>query len=106
VRDVFVHEKVREYIVRIIQRTRDSVHLTLGASPRASMMLFRAAQGFAAVQGRAYVVPDDVKTLVPWVLEHRLLLNPESRLRRVTTSAVLREILKEVPVPTGSVTMG
>lgn len=106
VRDVFVHEKVREYIVRIIQRTRDSVHLTLGASPRASMMLFRAAQGFAAVQGRAYVVPDDVKTLVPWVLEHRLLLNPESRLRRVTTSAVLREILKEVPIPTGSVTMG
>ena len=101
VKEIFVHEKVRDYIVRLVQRTRDSTHLTLGGSPRASMMLFRAAQAFAAVQGRSYVIPDDIKVLVTPVLQHRLILNPESRLRRVTADSVLAEILKEVAVPAG-----
>ena len=104
VREIFVHEKVREYMLRLIARTRDNIHLTLGASPRASMMLFRAVQAFAAVQGRGYVIPDDVKQLSHPVLEHRLMLNPESRLRRVSTRSVLQDILKEVPIPTGSTT--
>lgn len=102
VREVFVHDKLREYMLRVITRTRDSVHLALGASPRASMALFRAAQSFAAVQGRGYVIPDDIKTLAHPVLEHRLILNPESRLRRMTSERVLQEILKEVPVPAGT----
>ena len=102
VKEIYVHEKLREYLLRIVNRTRDSVHLTLGASPRASMMLFRAAQAYAAVAGRAYVLPDDIKFLARPVLEHRLALNPESRLRRVTTEAVLNDILKETPVPSGT----
>lgn len=102
VREVFIHEKVREYLLRIVHRTRDSTHLSLGASPRASMALFRASQAYAAVQGRGYVIPDDIKLLAQPVLEHRLILNPESRLRRVTQESVLRDILKEVPVPTGA----
>lgn len=101
VREIFVHEKVREYLLRVVARTRDSSHLTVGASPRASMMLFRAAQAYAAVAGRSYVLPDDVKYLVKPVLQHRLLVNPESRLRRVTAEAVLNDILKEVRVPAG-----
>ena len=104
IRDIHVHEKVREYILRVVHRTRDSTHLSLGASPRASMALFRACQSFAAVQGRTYVIPDDVKALAHPVLEHRLILNPESRLRRVTTNSVLRDILAEVPVPAGTMT--
>ena len=80
---------------------RDASHLTLGASPRATMMLFRASQAMAAVQGRSYVIPDDAKTLAAPVLEHRLILHPESRLRRVTVNSVLRDIMKEVPVPAG-----
>ncbi len=104
VKEIFVHEKVREYLLRIVARTRDSVHLTLGASPRASMMLFRAAQAYAAVSGRTYVLPDDIKILARPVLEHRLALNPESRLRRVTSEAVLNDILKETTVPSGSYT--
>lgn len=99
VRDIYVDEKVRDYLLRIIHRTRDSTHLSLGASPRSGMMLFRAAQALAAVQGRGYVIPDDIKLLAPPVLEHRLILNPESRLRRVSTQSVLREILAEVAVP-------
>jgi MoxR-like ATPase len=101
VRDIFVHDKVREYLLRLIHRTRDSTHLSLGASPRASMALFRAAQAYAAVQGRGYVIPDDIKILAHPVLAHRLILNPESRLRRVTQQSVLDGILKEVPVPAG-----
>ncbi len=99
VRDIFIHAKVREYMLRIVARTRDHAHLLLGASPRASLMLFRCCQGYAAVLGRGYVIPDDVKALVFPVLEHRLILNPESRLRKVTVSSVLKEILNEVPVP-------
>ena len=102
VREVFVHEKVREYLLRIIARTRDSTHLSLGASPRASMAFFRAAQAYAAVQGRGYVIPDDIKLLAQPVLQHRLILNPESRLRRVTQGQVMQDILKEVAVPAGS----
>ncbi len=101
IRDIFVHEKVRDYIVRLVHRTRDSTHLTLGGSPRASIMLFRASQAYAAVEGRSYVIPDDVKALVTPVLQHRLILNPESRLRRVTTETVLADMMKEVAVPAG-----
>jgi len=101
VREIFVHEKVREYLLRVVARTRDSSHLTVGASPRAAMMLFRASQAYAAVAGRSYVLPDDVKYLAKPVLQHRLLVNPESRLRRVTAEAVLNDILKEVRVPAG-----
>ena len=101
IREIFVHAKLRDYILRLVARTRDSTHLTLGASPRASMMLFRAAQAYAAVLGRTYVIPDDIKALSVPVLEHRLILNPESRLRRVTTRSVMRDILAEVAVPAG-----
>lgn len=101
VREVFVHAKIRDYLLRIIARTRDSTHLALGASPRASMALFRVAQSYAAIQGRGYVIPDDIKYLAGPVIEHRLILNPESRLRRVTQESVLRDILAEVAVPAG-----
>jgi MoxR-like ATPase len=101
IREIFLHEKIRDYILRLVNRTRDSTHLTLGGSPRASMALFRGAQAYAAVEGRSYVLPDDVKVLAHPVLEHRLILNPESRLRRVTTHSVLRDIIAEVPVPAG-----
>ncbi|MBI5094385.1 MAG: MoxR family ATPase [Candidatus Hydrogenedentes bacterium] len=102
VREIFVHEKVRDYILRLVNRTRDSVQLSLGASPRASIALFRAAQAYAAVQGRGYVLPDDIKALAHPVLEHRVILNPEARLRRATSQGVLRDILTEVAVPAGS----
>jgi MoxR-like ATPase len=102
IRQIFVHEKIREYMLRVVSRTRDSTHLTLGASPRASIAFFRAIQSYAAVQGRSYAIPDDVKFLAHPVLEHRLILNPESRLRRVTTSSLLRDIVNEVTVPAGA----
>lgn len=101
VRQIFVHEKVREYLLKLVTRTRQSSHLTVGASPRASIALFHMAQALAAIQGRGYVIPDDVKTLAHPVIQHRLILNPESRLRRVTSHALLAELIAEVKVPAG-----
>ena len=65
------------------------------------MALFRCAQAFAAIEGRGYVIPDDIKALAHPVIEHRLILNPESRLRRVTPYSVLHDILEQVSVPAG-----
>lgn len=99
VRQVFVDDKVSRYIVQLIQATREHYDVILGGSPRASMALLRCAQAFAAVNGFDFVLPDDVKQIAPHVLGHRLILRPESRLRKKTVAVVLDEILNAVPVP-------
>jgi len=96
VRQIFVHEKVRDYLIQLVTRTRQSSHLTVGASPRASMALFRMAQAYAAIQGRGYVIPDDIKALA------HPIIDPESRLRRVTARSVLADLIAEVRVPAGA----
>jgi MoxR-like ATPase len=99
VRAVHVDEKVARYIVQLAQATREHPDLLLGASPRASMALLRCAQAFAAVHGFDFILPDDVKQMIPHVLGHRLILRPESRLRKKTVAGLLAEILNAVPVP-------
>jgi len=99
IRKVFVHERVRDYVVRIVHNTRADPDLALGAGPRASLCLFRTAQALAALNGRDFVLPDDIKTTAPSVLEHRVILNPESRLRRKTTRDVIKGILEHTPAP-------
>lgn len=99
VREVHVDEKVRRYLMQLVHETRVHDDLALGASPRASLALFRTAQAMAAILGRSFVLPDDVKRVAPAVLTHRLILRPESRLRKVTSVGVVEEILGEVPVP-------
>ena len=100
VRDVHVDPKVRQYLLQIVHLTRESEELSLGGSPRASLALFRAAQAMAAVRGRNYVQPDDVKRIAQPVLTHRLILRPESRLRKVTTTQVVQDVIDEIAVPT------
>lgn len=99
VREVHVDPKIRRYIVQIVQGTRESDELALGASPRASIALFRTSQALAAVGGRNFVQPDDVKRVAAPVLTHRMILKPEARLRKVTAASVVEEIVEEVPVP-------
>lgn len=99
VRDIHVDDKVRRYILQIVHATRTSEELALGASPRASIALFRAAQAMAALRGRTYVQPDDVKRVAMAVLTHRLIVRPESRLRKVTAESILTELIADVPVP-------
>jgi MoxR-like ATPase len=99
VRLVHVDAKVREYIVQIVRGTREHDAVRLGASPRASLALFRAAQALAAIQGYEFVLPDDVKEIAPVILGHRLILRPESRLRKATVGEVIGQVLDRVPVP-------
>jgi MoxR-like ATPase len=99
VRAVHADEKVGRYIVEVIQATREHPDLSLGGSPRASMAMLHCAQAFAAVHGFDFVMPDDVKQMAHHVLGHRLIMRPESRLRKKTAAGALEEILNRVPVP-------
>jgi MoxR-like ATPase len=99
VREVFVDEKVKRYIIEIITTSREHMDVQLGGSPRASIALFRTSQALAALRGHDFVLPDDVKRMCAPVLAHRLILKPESRLRKITPQQVVDEILAQVPVP-------
>ena len=90
---------VRRYCVRLVRATREEAAFDLGASPRASLALFRAARAAAAVEGRDFVLPDDVKRMAPFVLTHRLILSSQSRLRGRQSKDILQEVLRRVPVP-------
>ena len=96
---VHVEDAVAEYVVRLCRATRDHAAFDLGASPRASLALFRASRALAAMDGRDYVRPDDVKRLAQPVLAHRLVLSSQTRLRGRSADDVLDEILHEVAVP-------
>ncbi len=100
IRDVHVDKKVRDYILKIVHSTRDHDDVALGGSPRASIALFRSSQALAAIRGHDFVLPDDVKRVAPAVLGHRLIIKPESRLRKITSATVVEEILSDVAVPT------
>lgn len=101
VRSVFVHVSIQTYIVDIVTATRNHNQIEIGASPRGSLALLHAAQAHAAMQGRNYVLPDDVKILAPYVLAHRTVLSPEARARGTEDTSVIGDILNRIPVPVG-----
>jgi MoxR-like ATPase len=100
VREVHVDQKVRDYILDIVHATRDHQDILLGGSPRASIALYRASQALAGIRGHDFITPDDVKRVAPPILSHRMILRPESRLRKITPAAVVEQILTDVAVPT------
>jgi MoxR-like ATPase len=97
--EVRVAEDVRSYLLRMVRSTRGQPDLTLGASPRAALALYRACQAWALLDGRGYVLPDDVKALAGPVLTHRLILSPAARLRGATTASVIEGLCQATPVP-------
>ncbi len=97
---VFVHNSVKEYLLRIVHETRSNVKLALGGSPRASIALFRTSQALAAIDGRNYVIPDDIKKIAVPILAHRVILKPEFRLRKETAKTIIDEMISNVKVPT------
>ena len=101
VKKVHVSPELKTYMVEITRRTRDFQDVYLGASPRGSLALFRTSQARAAIHGRDYVLPDDVKALAESALCHRVILGPAARLRDMDESEVIKEILSNVPVPGG-----
>ena len=101
VRSVHVAASVRAYILELADRTRNDSRLALGVSPRAALALMRAARAAAAASGRDHVLPDDVRVLTVYVLEHRLVLTVDARLQGLTGRDVLLDDLQQVPVPVG-----
>jgi MoxR-like ATPase len=104
VKKVFVAPALKRYIVEITRRTRDYPEVYLGASPRGSLTLYRAGQARAAMQGRNFVLPDDVKALADSALSHRVILGPAARLRDLSASQIVGEVLSSVAVPGGDLT--
>jgi MoxR-like ATPase len=102
VNEVYVSQAVQRYSVALTAATRRSHELTLGASPRATLHLVRAAKARAAIKGRDYVLPDDVRTLAQSVLAHRLLPNVEAAMSGRSTTSILDAVIDAVPVPEGS----
>ncbi len=99
VRDIRVEDQVRAYLVKIVRATREHPAVDLGVSPRGALALYRAAQAWAGIHGRAFVLPDDIKLLTPYVLMHRIHMSPHTRLRGRTPEEVLAEIVASIPAP-------
>lgn len=99
VREVHVDPLVSEYIISIVEATRNHQDVQLGASPRGSLALYNAARAHAAIQGRDYVVPDDVKALAEPTLAHRVIVSPAARVRNVDSRTIIYDILRALPVP-------
>lgn len=99
VREIHVAEAVQNYIVTIARQTRTFDEIDLGASPRATLALYRTAQARAAVEGRDFVLPDDVKLLAPFVLTHRVQISPQTRLRGRRPEDVISDLVSTIPVP-------
>jgi len=98
-RDVFVHPVLEDYLLDIVQATREDGALDLGVSPRGSLAFYRTVQALAAIQGRTYVTPDDIQQLAPPVLRHRLIPGPDTRLHGRSVASVLEGIIQSVTVP-------
>jgi len=98
-RQVRVEDSLRNYIVRVARATRQHQEIELGASPRATLSLYQAAQAWAAIRGRDYVLPDDVKSMAPQVLTHRLMISPQAQLRGRQPEELVAGIVETVPVP-------
>jgi MoxR-like ATPase len=98
---VHVDESLESYILDIVRATRSHGELALGASPRGTLALYKTAQALAALDGRDYAIPDDVKALASVTLAHRLIVKPESELRGRTAAGILRQILEETELDIG-----
>jgi MoxR-like ATPase len=102
VREVYVADEVKRYIVDLVNATRQHADVYLGSSPRGSLALFRAAQTRAAMAGRDYVIPDDVKALAEVTLAHRIIVGPAARIRDISSRTIVQDVLTSTPVPGAS----
>lgn len=101
--EVHVDPTLQDYIIRLVDATREHPDILLGGSPRASLALYKTAQALAAIKGRDHVIPDDIKYLAPFTINHRLLIKPESELRARNAQLITEEIIEETPLDLGEV---
>jgi MoxR-like ATPase len=106
IREIYVDDLVKRYIVNLVDSTRTHQDIALGASPRASLALFRGGQAVALIRGRDYVLPDDVKELATPMLSHRMIVTAGARMRAVGSQEIVEQILEETAVPGGGARAG
>ncbi|OXB93690.1 AAA family ATPase [Parageobacillus galactosidasius] len=99
VTEVYVSDPIKRYIVDIVQRSRSNASVYLGVSPRGSVALMKAAQAYAFMHGREFVVPDDVQFLAPYVLSHRMIIKSEAKFDGLTAEEIVAQIIARIPVP-------
>jgi MoxR-like ATPase len=99
VKQVYVDDLIKEYVINLVNLTRDHPDAYLGASPRGSLTLFKTAQVRAAIHGRDYVIPDDIKILASAGLAHRLIVSPSARIKDVDPRSIVQDVLQSTPVP-------
>jgi len=99
VKDIYIDDKVKDYIVEIVRRTRDHPEVYLGSSSRGALAIYRLGQARAAMFGRDYVLPDDVKALAESALSHRIIVGPAARIKDIDPDTIVEDILSQVPVP-------
>jgi MoxR-like ATPase len=99
VKKIEVSANILDYIVKLVSSTRQREEVKLGASPRASIALMKASSAWALLEGRDYVIPDDIVKLLPWVLKHRIILQPKALIAEKTPEFVISELLRTTPIP-------
>ena len=100
-KSIYVHDRVKRYIVNIVSKVRSNPYVRVGPSPRASIWLFKGIRVNALLNGREYAIPDDVKAIASYVIQHRVKLTPEAEAEEVSVEKLIEEGLKETPVPKG-----
>jgi MoxR-like ATPase len=105
VKNVFVNDDMKRYIIEIVTATRNQPDVYLGASPRGALALYRVAQARAAVAGREHVIPDDIKALAEPALAHRVIVGPTARIKDITSRSIIQNLLGVIPVPGATVGM-
>jgi MoxR-like ATPase len=103
IREVYVADEIKRYIIEIVNGTRQHSEVSLGASPRGSLALFRTSQARAAMAGRDYVIPDDVKALAEVTLAHRVIVGPTARIKDISSRTIVQDVLARTPIPGASV---
>jgi MoxR-like ATPase len=102
VREVYAADEIKRYIIELVNATRQHPDVYLGSSPRGSLALFRTSQARAAMAGRDYVIPDDVKALAEVALAHRIIVGPAARIKDISSRTIVQDILASTPVPGAS----
>ncbi len=103
VREVYVADEIKRYIIDVVNGTRQHPEVSLGSSPRGSLALFRTSQARAAMAGREYVIPDDVKALAEVTLAHRIIVGPNARIKDISSRTIVQDVLTRTPIPGASV---
>jgi len=99
VKEVYMDDLIKEYIVLLTNATRKHPDVYLGASPRGSLALYKTARARAAIESRNFVIPDDIKALADFTLSHRIIISPSARIKNVDARAIMGEVLDSVPIP-------